>query len=56
MRRGLTLRREALTELAADELREVAGGDALSLLSCPLARCVLDSQMSCAIQCYTGNC
>lgn len=57
MRRSLTLRREALAELAAAELHEVAGGTA-SLGSCPVAQCVplFDTLKSCVIPCYTGNC
>lgn len=59
MRRALVLRREALAELAADELRDVAGGDSvLSAGSCPVRDCVLPllrTRVSC-MGCYTEPC
>lgn len=41
MRRTLTLGREALTELSADELGDVVGGQ-LTLVTIPMSRCLSD--------------
>lgn len=48
MKRSLTLNREALAELSADELVDVGGGQAEysgNALTCPLVGCVLGFTM-----------
>lgn len=42
MKRTLTLRREALAEIATDDLASVVGGQELSGLTCPLTDCIGD--------------
>lgn len=57
-KRTLHLQRETLTELAADELHAVVGGDAAGALTTPAGECVrtILSQQLQTCRCATGNC
>lgn len=56
MKRTLTLKREALTELSADALRDVVGGQ--SGTSCPICVVDLTQKLGCegTYQCPTWTC
>lgn len=61
MKRTLTLKREALTELSATDLGNVAGAAGDISLSCPVVRCVnvpqsYDLYRTCTCGTATGNC
>ena len=53
MKRTLSLKREALTELSAAELGSVAGGALPSGLSCPIQTCFCVSNIG---ECVTWSC
>jgi hypothetical protein len=53
MKRTLSLKREALTELSADDLGAVAGGALPSGLSCPIQTCLCISNIG---ECVTWSC
>ena len=55
MKRTLRLRRETLTELTTDALRDVVGAQPdLSGPTCPVRDCISDLFNTC--RCATGNC
>lgn len=61
MKRTLTLKREALTELTAADLGAIAGAQAdPSILSCPVLRCQVphsyELYMTCTCGTATGSC
>lgn len=54
MKRSLTLRREALSELSATDLAAVAGGGLPSGLTCPLDDCFASRLGTC--NCWSSTC
>jgi hypothetical protein len=58
MKRTLSLRREALTELRSDELAGVAGAQDPSIGSCPVKNCYTwtNDQIRTCVWCLTELC